>query len=55
MSPFDSFPTLIWLGRLDGSAIAAGLMMQAGWTLFFVLLARVAYRRGLRRYTAFGG
>jgi ABC-2 type transport system permease protein len=49
------FPTLVWLGRLEPQAVAAGLVAQLGWTVLFAMLARLAYRRGLRRYTAFGG
>ena len=31
------------------------LGIEAAWIVFFVLTARVMYRRGLRRYSGFGG
>lgn len=49
------FPSLVWLGRIEYHAALRGLAEQAAWTGVFILLARLAYRRGLRRYTAFGG
>jgi ABC-2 type transport system permease protein len=31
------------------------LLGELAWAVFFVVLARVLYRLGLRRYSAFGG
>ena len=36
-----------WQSQLHGSELA--------WAVAFVVLARVLYRMGLRRYSAFGG
>ena len=49
------FPAAVFLGKIQGSALAFGLSVQIAWTLFFALAARVAWRRGLVRYSAFGG
>jgi ABC-2 type transport system permease protein len=49
------FPAVIFLGKVKGTALIWGLLGQAAWSLFFVLLARGLYRLGLRRYGAFGG
>jgi ABC-2 type transport system permease protein len=57
-SPFTYelfFPAQIAMERVRGVALWEGLAIQAGWLLFFAMLARVMWRRGLRRYQAFGG
>jgi ABC-2 type transport system permease protein len=57
-SPFTYelfFPAQIAMERVRGGAICEGLAIQAGWLCFFGILARVMWKRGLRRYQAFGG
>ncbi len=49
------FPSVVFLGKVKGVDLAWGLMGEAAWALFFVLLARGLYRLGLRRYSAYGG
>jgi ABC-2 type transport system permease protein len=49
------FPTVVFLGKVKGMALVLGLVKEALWAGFFMLLARWLYRRGLRRYSAFGG
>jgi ABC-2 type transport system permease protein len=49
------FPVSIYLGRTAGTALWQGLLVQAGWVLAFYLIARLVWRRGIRKYTAFGG
>jgi viologen exporter family transport system permease protein len=49
------FPAVVFLGKVKGAALLWGLLAEAAWALFFVLLARGLYRLGLRRYGAFGG
>ncbi len=49
------FPSVVFLGKVKGADLAWGLMGEAAWALFFVLLARGLYRLGLRRYSAYGG
>ena len=49
------FPAAVFLGKIQGADLAYGLLAEAAWAVFFVLLARVLYRRGLRRYSAYGG
>jgi ABC-2 type transport system permease protein len=41
-------------GRLSGSEALGGLLVQWGWVAFFALLATFTWRRGIRRYEAFG-
>jgi ABC-2 type transport system permease protein len=57
-SPFTYelfFPAQIAMERVRGAALWEGLAIQAGWLIFFAMLARVVWKAGLRRYQAFGG
>jgi ABC-2 type transport system permease protein len=51
------FPAKVLLGTDDMTVrkLGAGLAIQAGWVVLFFMLSRILYRRGLRRYSAFGG
>ena len=49
------FPAVVFLGKIKGAALAWGLVQQAAWCLFFFVLARTLFRRGLRHYGAYGG
>ncbi len=49
------FPVSVYLGQAQGAALWRGLALQAGWTLFFYLVARAVWRRGIRKYSAVGG
>ena len=48
------FPVELALGRLSPDLIAAGFRMQALWLLVGLLLLRVAWRLGIRKYEAVG-
>jgi ABC-2 type transport system permease protein len=49
------FPVSIFLGRISGSALWQGLVIQLFWVIASYALARWVWRRGSRRYSAFGG
>ncbi len=49
------FPASVFLGKINGDALVRGLLMEFAWSVLFVLLAAWLYRRGLRRYSAYGG
>lgn len=49
------FPVGVYLGRVEGEALARGLAMQAGWVVLGFLLLRTVWGRGIRRYAAVGG
>ncbi len=49
------FPVSIYLGRINGAALFQGLIIQTFWVLTFYLLARIAWSRGIKKYTAVGG
>jgi ABC-2 type transport system permease protein len=54
--PYQLFyPVSVYLGRTTGSAMWQGLLIQGFWVAFFYGLARWAWSRGIRKYTAFGG
>jgi ABC-2 type transport system permease protein len=49
------FPVSIYMGKSTGAELVRGLMIQAGWVIGAYFLARFAWRRGIKRYSAVGG
>ena len=49
------YPTLILLQRVDAAEACRIIGVQAAWVAAIGFAAWVAWRRGLRRYAAFGG
>jgi viologen exporter family transport system permease protein len=49
------FPVSIYMGKTTGAALAHGLLLQVFWVVAAYGVARFAWRRGIRRYSAFGG
>jgi len=49
------FPAAVFLGKVSGPDLAWALAVETGWLLFFVVLARAMYARGVRRYSGYGG
>ena len=49
------FPAAVFLEKITGPALWQGLAIQAAWVVFFMVACRVAFTRGVRRYSAFGG
>ena len=49
------FPAVVFLGKVEGTNLVYHLLGELAWALFFLGLARYLYRRGLRRYGAYGG
>ena len=49
------FPAVVFLGKVQGIDLVRGLFAEAAWAVGFMILARLLYRLGLRRYSAFGG
>jgi ABC-2 type transport system permease protein len=57
-TPFPSMlyvPIAIYMGKIAGAAVWSALFTQLLWVLLAYCLARVAWRRGIRKYAAFGG
>ncbi|QDU55632.1 ABC transporter permease [Aeoliella mucimassa] len=49
------FPAAVFLGKIEGTDLTYGLMAQAAWVVFFIVVCRVAMLRGFKRYSGFGG
>lgn len=49
------FPAVVFLGKVRGWELVVGLLGELFWAGAFFALARWLYRRGLRRYSAYGG
>jgi ABC-2 type transport system permease protein len=49
------FPAAVFLGKIEGADLVWGLVVQAGWVVFFFVVCRLAFVRGMKRYSAFGG
>src|SRR2546422_534816 len=49
------FPVSVYLGKTTGAALWQGLVMQALWVAVMYGVARFVWRRGIRKYAAFGG
>lgn len=49
------FPVSIYLGRTTGPALWQGLFTQAFWVMASYMIARLVWKRGIRKYTAVGG
>ncbi|MFM7207457.1 MAG: ABC transporter permease [Planctomycetaceae bacterium] len=49
------FSSAIWLGKVQGADLAAALAIEAGWVVVMAVACRVAWWRGTRRYSGFGG
>ena len=49
------FPAAVWLGKVKGADLARDLAIEAGWVVLMAIACRIAWWRGTRRYSAFGG
>jgi len=49
------FPVSVYLGKTNGHEVIQGLAIQAGWVIVAFGLARFAWGRGVKRYSAVGG
>lgn len=49
------FPAAVFLGKVQGDALWMGLLNAFIWAGALIILSRLLYRLGLRRYSAFGG
>jgi len=48
-------PISIYLGKISGNGIVLGLLTQLFWVAMMYALARFMWRRGIKKYAAFGG
>jgi ABC-2 type transport system permease protein len=49
------FPAAVFLEKVRGADLVWGLCVQAGWVVFFMIASRLAFQRGVRRYSGYGG
>lgn len=49
------FPAAVFLGKITGQDLVIGLLVEVAWLVFFIVLCRFMLRRGVRRYSGFGG
>jgi len=48
------FPTQMLMGQLSSREIREGLLAQALWIIFFLVLGKIIFNRGTRQYSGFG-
>ncbi len=49
------FPSAVFLQKIHGPELWAGLTIEAAWVLFFMFASRVVFWRGVKHYSGFGG
>ena len=49
------FPAAVFLGKIEGAAMYRGLVTEISWVVFFIVLSRVLWWNGIKRYSGFGG
>ncbi|NBO66695.1 MAG: ABC transporter permease, partial [Acidobacteria bacterium] len=49
------FPAAVFLGKIQGTALAIDMAMLVFWVVLFYLLSRWIFAKGLVRYSGFGG
>jgi ABC-2 type transport system permease protein len=49
------FSTAVFLGKLSPEEMWRGLAIEVVWVLFFIVLARWMWSRGVKRYSGYGG
>jgi len=49
------FPAAVFLGKVEGAELTQGLCAQAAWVVIFLVICRLAMKRGFARYSGFGG
>ncbi len=49
------FPVAVYMGKISGADMWSGLVAQSLWVVLAYAFARFMWRRGVRKYSAFGG
>ncbi len=49
------FPAAIFLGKIPEEDLPLEIAIEACWLVFFIVVCRIAYVRGVKRYSGFGG
>jgi ABC-2 type transport system permease protein len=49
------FPAAVFLGKIQGVELWQCLAIELSWLVFFMVMSRVLFVRGLKRYSGYGG
>ncbi len=49
------FPAAVFLGKIPEDELWIEIAIEAAWLVFLIVVCRVAYARGVRRYSGYGG
>ncbi len=49
------FPAAVFLGKVEGADMWYGLALEIFWVCFFIGLSRFLWRKGVKRYSGYGG
>jgi ABC-2 type transport system permease protein len=49
------FPVALYMGKISGADLWSGLLAQFLWVVLAYAFARFMWRRGVKKYSAFGG
>ena len=49
------FPAAVFLGKIQGPELYTGLAIEFAWVVFFIVLSRTLWWRGVKRYSGYGG
>jgi len=49
------FPAAVCLKKVEGWDLVWGLCVEAAWLMFFIVLSRVMFHYGVKRYSGYGG
>lgn len=49
------FPAAVFLGKIEGEAMYRGLFVEIAWVGLFIVLSRILWHQGVKRYSGFGG
>jgi ABC-2 type transport system permease protein len=49
------FPAAVFLGKVQGAALIEGLWIELYWILALMVICRITFHFGVRRYSGFGG
>jgi ABC-2 type transport system permease protein len=49
------FPAAVFLGKIQGAALIHGLWVELCWIVALMVICRITFHFGVRRYSGFGG
>ncbi|MEX0793917.1 MAG: ABC-2 family transporter protein [Pirellulaceae bacterium] len=49
------FPAAVFLGKIQGWELVIGLLVQLAWVVAFMVICRLAFHYGVKRYSGYGG